>query len=197
MVEWPESLLPEISPGVSRSELGLLEVQFEVYRELVFVRVAGDGPSVAERLSEVDHWISAYRPENYVALTPPSVEIWEANWKLAWDNYLENYHIPVGHPGLHRLVVESDDGAELSGGGSVGFFEMNPKISSVEHESRYQELIQCADHRYPEEIRRKWMQMDFEFNMGIEFYPSLFVVFQILPLGCRAKRDPNFSLRTP
>jgi phenylpropionate dioxygenase-like ring-hydroxylating dioxygenase large terminal subunit len=62
---------------------------------------------------------------------------------------------------------------------------MNPKISSVEHESRYQELVQCTDHRYPEEIRRKWMQMDFEFNMGIEFYPSLFVVFQILPLGAR------------
>ena len=174
---------PRNFPGVSRSELGLLEVQFEVYRELVFVRVAGDGPSVAERLSEVDHWISAYRPETFVALSPPVVEIWEANWKLAWDNYLENYHIPVGHPGLHRLVVEGDDGAELCGGGSVGFFEMNPKISSVEHESRYQELVQCTDHRYPEEIRRKWMQMDFEFNMGIEFYPALFVVFQILPLG--------------
>ena len=27
------------------------------------------------------------------------------------------------------------------------------------------------------------MQMDFEFNMGIEFYPSLFAVFQILPLA--------------
>ncbi len=174
---------PRNFPGVKRSELGLLEVEFEVYRELVFVRIAGEGGRVSERISKIDHWIEAYRPEKYVLLSPPSVQIWEANWKIAWDNYLENYHIPVGHPGLHRLVVESDHGEELTGGGSAGFFEMNPRLSSVPHEKRYQELIGCTDHRYPEDIQRKWLQLDFESNMGIEFYPSLFSVFQLLPLA--------------
>ena len=174
---------PRNFPGVRRSELGLVEVEFEVHRELIFVRIAGDGPGVAERLSNVDHWVEAYQPEKYRLLSPPSVEIWNANWKLAWDNYLENYHIPVGHPGLHRLVVEGDEGAMLTGGGSAGFFEMNPRLSSVAHERRYQELISCTDHRYPENLQRKWLQMDFEFNMGIEFYPSLFSVFQLLPLA--------------
>ena len=35
-------------------------------------------------------------------------QTWEVNWKVAWDNYLENYHIPVGHPGLFRLLEEND-----------------------------------------------------------------------------------------
>ena len=174
---------PRSFPGAQRSELGLLEVEFDIHRDLIFVRVAGDGPGVAERLARADHWIEAYQPEKYRLLSPPSVEIWNANWKLAWDNYLENYHIPVGHPGLHRLVVEGNEGTYLSGGGSVGFFEMNPRLSSVAHERRYQELISCTDHRYPDTIRRKWLQMDFESNMGIEFYPSLFSVFQLLPLS--------------
>ena len=26
------------------------------------------------------------------------------NWKNSIDNYLEGYHIPVGHPGLLRLL---------------------------------------------------------------------------------------------
>ena len=174
---------PKNFPGVRRSDLGLIEVEFDVYRDLIFVRVAGDGPGVSERLAQVDPWIKAYRPENYVLLSAPSTEIWNANWKIAWDNYLENYHIPIGHPGLHRLVVESQDGKELTGGGSAGFFEMNPRPSSVDHERRYQELVGCTDHRYPGDIQRRWLQLDFESNMGIEFYPSLFSVFQLLPLA--------------
>ncbi|MFP6638839.1 MAG: aromatic ring-hydroxylating dioxygenase subunit alpha [Myxococcota bacterium] len=174
---------PENFPGVDRSQLGLLEIQCEVYRGLVFVRIDGDGPSVASQLGQVDGWIKSYRPEDYVLLSEPVTETWKANWKIAWDNYLENYHIPVGHPGLHRLVVESDEGAILPGGSSAGFFEMNPKPSRVEHERRYQEQVGCTDHRYPAAIRRKWLQLDFESNMGVEFYPALFVVFQVLPLA--------------
>lgn len=174
---------PQSFPGVDRSKFGLLEIQCEVFRGLVFVRIAGHGASVRERLAELDGWIDAYRAEEYVLLREPVTEIWETNWKVAWDNYLENYHIPVGHPALHRMTVESDLGAELPGGGSAGFFEMNPKPSPVERERRYQELIGCTDHRYPETIRRKWLQIDFESNMGVEFYPALFSVFQLVPIA--------------
>ena len=174
---------PENFPGVERAQFGLLEVQCEVYRGLVFVRIAGDGPGVADRLAEADAWIESYRPEDYVLLSEPILETWKANWKIAWDNYLENYHIPIGHPVLHRLVVENDEGADLPEASSASFFEMNPKPSPVAHEQRYQELVGCTDHRYPAEIRRKWLQIDLESNMGVEFYPALFAVFQVLPLA--------------
>jgi len=29
---------------------------------------------------------------------------YDHNWKVITDNYLEGYHIPVGHPGLLRLL---------------------------------------------------------------------------------------------
>ena len=28
----------------------------------------------------------------------------EVDWKNVWDNYLEGYHFPTGHPGLDGLM---------------------------------------------------------------------------------------------
>ena len=39
-------------------------------------------------------------------------DTWQCNWKVAVDNNLENYHVPIGHPGYHRLL-DSDLGGIL------------------------------------------------------------------------------------
>lgn len=187
---------PREFPDLDRSKLGLLEVECQVYRGLVFIRIAGEGPTIDSLMGEADSWVGAYKPEDYVLHSEPVFEVWDTNWKIVWDNYLENYHLAVGHPCLHRLVEESDLWAELPGGGSAGFFEMNPRPSPVERERRYQELVGCTDHRYSETVRRKWLQIDFESNMGIEFYPALFSVFQVFPIGAE-KTLLRMSLYTP
>ena len=33
-------------------------------------------------------------------LGPMYIEHWDVDWKIAMDNYLESYHVPIGHPGL-------------------------------------------------------------------------------------------------
>ena len=187
---------PRNFPGLDRSKLGLLEVECQVYRGLVFIRIAGKGATIDSMMGEADPWVAEYKPQDYALHSEPVFEVWDTNWKIVWDNYLENYHLAVGHPCLHRLVEESDLWAELPDGGSAGFFEMNPRPSPVERERRYQELVGCTDHRYSETVRRKWLQLDFESNMGIEFYPSLFCVFQVIPLGAE-KTVIRMSLYTP
>ncbi len=37
------------------------------------------------------------------------VEHWECDWKVAMDNYLESYHVPIGHPGLFRMFTPDFD----------------------------------------------------------------------------------------
>ena len=46
-----------------------------------------------------------YRIEQMQPLGPIGLEDWDVDWKIAMDNYLESYHVPVGHPGLNRLAV--------------------------------------------------------------------------------------------
>jgi len=174
---------PESFPGLDKTKLGLTEVRLETYRGHLFVNLRGDPPPVASMLAPLDGEIALYAPEGYEPLREPTYEIWECNWKLAWDNYHENYHIAIAHPSLHRLLRETDDGGDLDNGINWGCFEMREKSSSVPQERRYQEGLACTDHRYPEGKRGRWLQIGMDPGMGIEYYPDLFGLFQILPLG--------------
>ncbi len=47
-----------------------------------------------------------YRLEEMVPLAPISSRTCgPVDWKIAMDNYLESYHVPIGHPGLYRMFT--------------------------------------------------------------------------------------------
>ena len=47
-----------------------------------------------------------------VPLAPITTDVWNVDWKIAMDNYLESYHVPIGHPGLYRMFTpDYDDSA--------------------------------------------------------------------------------------
>ena len=72
-----------------------------------------------------------YDVENYVRCAETTTQIWNCNWKVAWDNYMENYHIPIGHPGLNRLLnVDDDTGESLSSGVDYGILTL--EVEAVE-----------------------------------------------------------------
>ena len=170
-------------PDLDKSTLGLQEVRLKIYRGHIFVNLCGGGASIDDTLGAISEGIDLYAPETYQPHRHPTFEVWDCNWKLAWDNYQENYHIPIGHPCLHRMVESTDEGVEFSGGFNYGYFAMREKLSKVPQERRYQELIACTDHRFPEGKGRKWLQLALDPNMGIEYYPDLFALFQIFPLA--------------
>jgi len=168
---------------IDRGQFGLHEIQLEDFHGLLFVRVRGDGPSVAEQFAHTAEYFEQYDTGSYVACAEPVHQVWECNWKVAWDNYLENYHIPVGHPGLNRLVKSTDEGEELTSGLSYGVFAIRDKPSNVDAERRYQELFPAAFERIPEDLHNRWVQFGLSGNLGIDLYPELLDIFQIMPLG--------------
>ena len=170
-------------PDIDKSQYGLHEVQIDVFHGLVFARVKGDGPGVAEDFAQTGHFIDDHGVADYERIASPAEEIWDVNWKVAWDNYLENYHIPIGHPALFRLLNEDDDWEDLASGVSYGIFLMRSKPSKVEHERLYQEQLHHADHRLPDALKSKWVQFGYAPNLGIDLYPEMLDMFQILPPG--------------
>lgn len=175
--------MEETFPDFDRSKYGLHEIQLDVFHGFAFVRVRGDGPSVAEEFAHTGRYFEMYDVENYVPCMQESLQVWNVNWKVAWDNYLENYHIPVGHPGLNRLLVEGEEAEELASGVSYGAFELRDKPSKVDIERQYQELFPCAQHRIPEEIQGKWVQFGVTGYLGIDFYPEMVDMFRLIPIG--------------
>jgi len=169
--------------AVDKSQHGLHEIQLEVFHGLLFVRLKGDGPSIAEHFGDTERYFDMYGVSDYVPCMQTTTQIWNCNWKVAWDNYLENYHIAIGHPGLSRLVRISDVGATLSSGVSYGLFDLRSKPSNIESERQYQEMAVHAQARVPEEIRDQWVQIGLAPNLGIDMYPEMMDLFQLVPLS--------------
>jgi phenylpropionate dioxygenase-like ring-hydroxylating dioxygenase large terminal subunit len=170
-------------PDVDKATRGLHEIQLEIFHGLLFVRVRGEGPSVAEHFGSMASFFEKYDVANYVPCAETTTQVWNVNWKVAWDNYLENYHIPIGHPGLHRLLNSLDEGEDLSSGVGYGVFDLKSKPSNVDVERRYQEMFHHANDRIPEDIRSKWVQIGFAGNVAFDMYPEMMDIFQLIPLG--------------
>jgi phenylpropionate dioxygenase-like ring-hydroxylating dioxygenase large terminal subunit len=170
-------------PDFDRSQFGLHKVQLELFHGLVFVRVRGDGPGVAEDFAHSGQYFEWYDVANYVPCLEETTQVWEVNWKVAWDNYLENYHIPIGHPGLNRLLRITDEGENLDSGISYGVFELKDKPSKVDAERKYQAQFHHANARIPDELNDKWVQFGVTGNLGIDLYPEMLDIFQLIPIG--------------
>ena len=169
-------------PSFDRACYGLHQVELEVFHGLLFIRVKGNGESVVQQFAHTAHYFEKYDVSNYVRIANPREEVWEVNWKVIWDNYLENYHIPLGHPGLNRLLRENDEYEELTSGVSYSVFVMNEQRSKVIEERQYQETLHYADLRLPDDLKGRWVQFGFSPNLGIDLYPEMLDLFQIVPL---------------
>ncbi|MFO1059772.1 MAG: aromatic ring-hydroxylating dioxygenase subunit alpha [Dongiaceae bacterium] len=164
--------------------LGLHPVAVEQLAGFLFVRLAGDGPGVAEQWGPLAQRLEPYRPAELRPLQPIHTQIWACNWKVAFDNYLESYHVPVAHPGFNRLAV--GDGGEMRDSGVTrGGFRLRPRPSSEPDEARYQALSQRCGGHLPAALRQYWDQYSMLPNLGLDLYPECADFFQVFPLDAR------------
>ena len=82
-------------------EMRLRPVQVAQWGPLVFVNLNGKAPPLLEMLEDVPQRVSPFQCERMQYVTSKSWEL-ACNWKVYVDNYLEGYHLPVVHPGLHK-----------------------------------------------------------------------------------------------
>ncbi|MGF7161946.1 phenylpropionate dioxygenase-like ring-hydroxylating dioxygenase large terminal subunit [Rhodoligotrophos appendicifer] len=171
----------ESFPGLQKEDYGLNEVDLEVFHGLVFVRIAGDGPSVKEMFGPYSDLLEPYRIEDMVPVGDIYSETWAANWKVGVDNNLESYHVPIGHPGYHRMLDNDLMGFINEHGVAGAKSTLRARPSSNWVERMYQELAPDAFMHLPEEVRSTWMFFTMPPNLGIDIYPDSIDVLQILP----------------
>jgi phenylpropionate dioxygenase-like ring-hydroxylating dioxygenase large terminal subunit len=171
-------------PGLDKSQLGLKELELEVFCGLVFVRVAGGGPSIAEQWGDLAKELAPYRIEEMVPAENAQIsEEWACNWKVALDNYLDNYHVPFGHPGLNRLMDNELACTINRHGISFSKSVIRERESHVWSERAYQRLAPRVFADLPEEVRATWLFGFMPVNIGFDVFPDSMDIFQILPKG--------------
>jgi phenylpropionate dioxygenase-like ring-hydroxylating dioxygenase large terminal subunit len=172
---------PRSFPGIEMEQFGLHAVDIEVFHGLVFVRVIGGGPSLAEMWGEYSELVAPYDIAAMVPTGPITTDVWDCNWKVAVENNLENYHIPVGHPGYDRMLDNDMIGFGNAYGVSGSKSTLKEEPSGNPTERFYQRLAPEVLIALPEETRRTWLFFAMLPNMGIDVYPDCMDVFQILP----------------
>ena len=82
-------------------EMHLVPVQVATWGPLVFANTDGKAPPLLEVLEDIPQRVERFGCESMRYVMRKEWEI-ACNWKIYVDNYLEGYHLPVVHPGLHK-----------------------------------------------------------------------------------------------
>ena len=91
----------EGTEGFDPEEMRLMPVQVDTWGPLVFANLDLKAPPLARFIEGIPERAERFNPEGMEYVTSRSWTI-DCNWKVYVDNYLEGYHLPVVHPGLHR-----------------------------------------------------------------------------------------------
>ena len=171
----------ETYPALEMDRQGLVKVDVELYRGFVFVRLEGDGPSVAEMMAPYDHELAPYRfeelqPFGRVTLRPRTV-----NWKNISDNYSDGLHIPIAHPGLTRLFGKGY-GVEAEAWVDKMWGQLIDEPSSNPSERLYQDILPDVPH-LPPERKRLWTYFKLWPNFAFDIYPDQVDFMQFIPVS--------------
>jgi phenylpropionate dioxygenase-like ring-hydroxylating dioxygenase large terminal subunit/AcrR family transcriptional regulator len=173
---------PETFPKFDRSQYGLVPIELEVYLGMVFVRFQGGEPSVAERMAPHHAELSRYRMDEMVPLDEPWTRELPIDWKNVVENYVEDYHFPIGHPGLSALM-EPQYQREIFPGGTMRLsHRMREKPLRNWSAERYARLLPAIGH-LPVELRRRWTYFGLFPNVFFDIYPEWLDYFHVLPLA--------------
>lgn len=80
----------------AREELGLIPVRSEVWRDIVFVDLSGVAKSFESLIAPLDERLVRWNADELRALSSVEYSV-AVNWKLAAENFLDAYHLPVLH----------------------------------------------------------------------------------------------------
>ena len=174
----------ESFPFLDRDKHGLLPVRLEVMAGFIFVCLAGDPPPPSTLWGDMLDDFLPYHFEDMQPLAPLYYEDWDVDWKVAMDNYLESYHVPIGHPGLNRMFTpDYDDQTNRGNGVASGISWLREHPSPKWSEWRYQAMVEGLTQHLPPENRRCWRFYSMLPNLGIDVYPDQMDFFQVLPRG--------------
>ena len=91
----------EGSEGFCPAEMHLMPIQVARWGPLVFANLDLKAPPLAHFLEDIPARAERFHAETMRYVMRKSWDV-ACNWKVYVDNYLEGYHVPVVHPGLHK-----------------------------------------------------------------------------------------------
>ncbi len=87
-----------LNESFCKTDYKLPQVRCDEWLGWVMVTLNPNAPPVSNKLVEVESLIGDYQMEHYVE-TFRETHVWDTNWKILAENFMESYHLPVCHSG--------------------------------------------------------------------------------------------------
>ncbi len=84
------------SPGFEPAGHNLPAIRTEIWHGWIYVTLNDSARPVAELLAPLEPAVARYRMADYVPIAMQD-HVWNTNWKLLTENFMEGYHLPVAH----------------------------------------------------------------------------------------------------
>jgi len=109
----------------------------EEWAGIVFVNIEGQAPPLRDRLGPVEEALRGFDLAQYdVPIGGWEPETWTANWKLAFENGIESYHLFKVHKETLETITPTRDSFYVAGGPlasvSAGALTQNARLSSAQ-----------------------------------------------------------------
>jgi carnitine monooxygenase subunit len=167
--------------GLDMASLGLKSVALEVWLGFIFVRLEGQGPSVADMMAPYADMIAPYRFEDLQPMGRATLRPRAVNWKNVGDNYSDGLHIPIAHPGLTRVFGRSY-GIEANEHVDRMWGDLVERESANASERAYQKFLPRVDH-LPADKQRHWLYFKLWPNFAFDLYPDQVDFMQFIPVS--------------
>ena len=86
----------EKSDGFQKSDICLPEIRTEIWNGWIYLTLNPNAPPVAELLAPLGEVVDRYAMAGYVPVVSQE-HVWNTDWKLLTENFMEGYHLPVAH----------------------------------------------------------------------------------------------------
>ncbi|MEU0393959.1 aromatic ring-hydroxylating dioxygenase subunit alpha [Streptomyces sp. NPDC006208] len=173
-------------PCLDKPRLGLFSVRVESFLGFVFVNLDQDAVPLGEQCAPLAEAVGHYAGADLVPIGRSRIhdldaaEVQHANWKVAVDNYLEGYHVPVAHPGLMRLLDYQAYTCEIDKAYALFASPLRDKPSSNWAERLYQRMA-APMPGLREADCRVWRYAVIYPNTLIDFYPDHVLAWTAIP----------------
>ena len=159
--------------GLDKASSGLLPVRSALWADFVFVDLSGSAPPLEEYLAPLARRWARYDFSRLTRVDGMTLSV-RANWKLATENYLESYHLPVVHPALNSYS-RLDDHYYFEAGPAVGAGVTNyaPRDAGAPL-PRFPGLDEAAARigEYPVVFPNLWLGVQGDHLFGVVVYPE-------------------------
>jgi len=123
---------PRMPADFDKSACGLPKARVETWMGFVYVNPDPDAPSLVETLKPLDALFAPY-PLPRMKTMLRSQFVWECNWKIAMENFLESYHFDAVHAQTLAPFSPQDTLRMAAEGDTFAFHEFVWPEGSVEH----------------------------------------------------------------